>query len=428
MRPDPLVPHTSDESASHASLVRLLSAGHLSLIVATFPLWRPQRLFPQVPLISIAGRIPEFVEWGLLGILIASIGVMLFPARPQPRRIACLIMGLSTFLLVLIDQHRLQPWAWQFIILSLVLATSDNATSRTSWQWLIISIYAWSAWSKMDQGFFISHGRFLLEGLAKSIGLTQGTKFWPEWLLGSATISIPVFEMLVAFGLAWPATRRFAVILAAMMHVTLLLALGPFGHGHQPGVLFWNLFFLIQNGLLFRRGPTTEQPLSTTPSTSAIQIRNSLAHLAVVAAMAWPSVESFGLCDHWPAWAVYAAKPERVTVYVDANEISQSLQSGDFDSLKTYLGPQTTMDDWQTFRIDRWSLETVHAPIYPQDRFQIGVAIGLTRMLSLHQIRVVVEGPANRWTGQRTIRAYTGRESLIALDGTFRCNALPRSE
>ena len=227
MRPDPLVPHTSDESASHASLVRLLSAGHLSLIVATFPLWRPQRLFPQVPLISIAGRIPEFVEWGLLGILIASIGVMLFPARPQPRRIACLIMGLSTFLLVLIDQHRLQPWAWQFIILSLVLATSDNATSRTSWQWLIISIYAWSAWSKMDQGFFISHGRFLLEGLAKSIGLTQGTKFWPEWLLGSATISIPVFEMLMAFGLAWPATRRFAVILAAMMHVTWTSAGSP---------------------------------------------------------------------------------------------------------------------------------------------------------------------------------------------------------
>jgi hypothetical protein len=408
-------------------LVRLLAIGHLALVVATFPLWIHQGSFPQVPLISIAGHVPEFIEWGLLGGLLASLGAMLLVLTPSPRRMACLLMGISTFILACIDQHRLQPWAWQFIILSVVLASADDLTAKTCWRWLVISIYAWSAWSKMDHGFFVGHGRFLLDGFCKATGFIQESEFWPVSVRNTATVAIPTFELLIAFGLAWHRTRGFALIGSMIMHGALLLALGPFGHGHKPGVLIWNVFFIVQNGLLFRR-PRVLRPVALPrPPSKVVRIGNSFARFAVFAAMLWPSMETFGLCDHWPAWAVYAAKLERVTLFVHSEEFTKLFGGKGGDTLKLYLGPQAMPDDWHPFRIDRWSLDTVFAPIYPQDRFQVGVALSLTRECKLDQIRVVIEGPANRWTGKRTIHEYIGLESLNRLAETFRCNAQPRS-
>ena len=94
--------------------------------------------------------------------------------------------------------------------------------------------------------------------------------------------------------------------------------------------------------------------------------------------------------------------------------------------MKQYIGTQTVPDDWYPLRIDRWSLDVLHAPIYPQDRFQIGVTLGLIQDLGLNQIRIVVEGPANRWTGKRRVDEYRGRESVEKLADSFRCGARPR--
>ena len=400
---------------------RVFAACFVVLVIATWPLWIPQSVFPQVPLILVASNVPRSAEWGLLATLLFTLLVAIFVKRRAIRRPACLLIGLTTLSLVSIDQHRLQPWTWQFVILSFVFAIADDATAKSCWRWLVIIIYAWSAWSKMDQGFVIGHGRFLLDGLFKSVGLIQGIETCPESISRVLTATIPIFELLIAIGLCWNRTRFLAVIGAAFMHTALLLALGPFGHRHQPGVLIWNCFFLVQNGMLFLR-TSSSQPFTPFNSiVSPIQIRNRLASLLVITAMLWPSLESLGLCDHWPAWAVYAAKPERVTVFVPADELSKLPEN-----LKQYLGHQQIIDDTYPLRMDRWSLEAVYAPIYPQDRFQVGVALCLARRFDLNQIQVVIEGPADRWTGKRTIQRYVGIESLNTLANSYRCNAQPK--
>ena len=411
-------PSTSVERNSRLP-VRLLAIGQIALLAATLPLWIP---LERVPLISLADQIPRFAEWGLFGLLLVSLGTMAVGLPRRCIRPACLLSGLSSFSLVCIDQHRLQPWACQFLILSIVLALADDSTARTCWRWLVISIYAWSAWSKIDQGFFAEHGRFLLEGFLKAIGLSHGTASWPMSVRLGVTASIPVLELLIAIGLAWQRTRPLALVGSVLMHATLLLALGPLGHRHQPGVLLWNLFFIVQNILLFRRTRVSQsnETSSETVPVPMVWIGNRVAQLAVSAAILWPTLEPFGLCDHWPAWAVYAAKPERVTVFVSTEELSQLPAEWN-----PYVEPERSFDEWHPLRIDRWSLDTVYAPIYPQDRFQVGVTIFLAEAYRLKQIRVVIEGPANRWTGKRSKQEFVGADSLMKLANTFRCNALP---
>ena len=407
-------------------LTQLLAIGQLALIGATWNLWTPQTDFPQVPLLFMdLDDQPRILDWGMLSLLLASLITMLLIRHPRISRIASLICALSTLGLVAIDQHRLQPWAWQLVLVAFVLGLADGQVATLAWRWLIISIYAWSAWSKIDIGFFHGHGRFLIDGFLQAVPIAKRTEFWPESFRTGITAAIPLFELLVAVGLAWPRTRKVSVLGAACMHLFLLLALGPWGPGHQPGVLIWNLFFLVQNWCLFRP-PSQTSSQTPTETISVAQIPqltrpNRLAFLIVCAAVIWPAFESAGYCDHWPAWAVYAARPERVSLSIHATELAKIPPA-----LNPYLVREPRPDDWQPFRLDRWSLATVQAPLYPQDRFQVGVALGLARRFDLNQIQLIIEGPANRWTGQRTIQRYSGLESINRLAGTFRCRAQPR--
>lgn len=398
---------------------RLLAVGHCTLVIATWPLWTPQTAFPQIPLISIVGTIPRSLEWGLLAALVVSLAAMVFVETLKFQRWGSLMMGLSTLGLVVIDQHRLQPWAWQFLILSVVLATAQAGMAYSAWRCLVIGIYAWSASSKMDHSFCVEHGPFLLDGFCRSIGLTKGTQAWPTGVRYAAAAAIPIAEFLIAGGLCWQRSRRYTVIATVMMHLALVFALGPFGHGHQPGVLLWNVFFLVQNWWLFVREPAIGRSNENVLSGTLIGIGNWIARSVVGAALAWPLLEPLGLCDHWLAWAVYAARPERVQVFLDDDDVRKLPLK-----LQPFVGAPD-FEGWHPFRIDRWSLDAVDAPTYPQDRFQVGVTLWLAHNFNLQQVRVVIESPANRWSGKRTAHEYIGLEPIQRLAATYRVNAFP---
>lgn len=406
-------------------MFQLLAVGTLALIASTWPLWTPQTAFPEVPLLRVAGRLHAVVDWLLLFALLTTQVCLLFARREHNKRVATSITAGCLIGLICIDQHRLQPWAWQFILISLVLTVADGWTAQKAWRWIIIGIYIWSAWSKFDYGFTRQHGPFLLDGLLKSVGLKGGIQSWSTANRAFASIAIPCAEFLIAIGLAWPRTRRVAVFAAATMHLTLLMALGPWGHNHQPGVLLWNVFFLMQNALLFRHYSAVKlanvTDVTGSPSRGTTIAGNRFAWGVVATAMLWPATESIGFCDHWPAWAVYAAKPERVTVSIDSNE--QVLLS---TNMERYIGNEIASDGWVPVRLDRWSLDAVRCPIYPQDRFQVGVALGLAAEFHLSTLRITIEGPADRWSGKRSTKVYEGLDSIRTLANSFRLGACPR--
>ncbi len=130
----------------------------------------------------------------------------------------------------------------------------------------------------------------------------------------------------------------------------------------------------------------------------------------MVFALLFPLTEPFGLCDVWPGWAVYATRTERLRVLIDAAD-RQRLPA----ALQRLTDAPRFADDRCLVRIDRWSLETTRAPLYPQNRFRLGVALSLARATGLQQtIQVEIESSANRWTGRRSTRTLTGSAALAA--------------
>jgi hypothetical protein len=156
----------------------------------------------------------------------------------------------SVPLLLLLDQHRLQPWGWQMLICAGIIALSRSPQlSLRCLRWFTISIYLWSAVSKLDWGFVEGHGQLLISGLAKSLGLTSA--MWPETLRNTLAVTLPVGEFGVAVLLAIPAAQQIGLWSAIAMHLALILTLGPTGLGHEWGVLIWNVYFIVQAWLLF---------------------------------------------------------------------------------------------------------------------------------------------------------------------------------
>ena len=87
-------------------------------------------------------------------------------------------MWLAMAGLVALDQHRLQPWMYEFLLLLGIGIAARGTTAVRCSRAVVISIYFWSGVSKIDPGFLESHGRLLLEGLLQSVGLSD--RLWTE--------------------------------------------------------------------------------------------------------------------------------------------------------------------------------------------------------------------------------------------------------
>ena len=296
---------------------RLVGLAGLILMGATWRLWFDPLSFPRVPLVSWGRGIPVWCDLAGAGLMAASLlALLLLPQRHRFAALASWSFCGAFAAAVLLDQHRMQPWAFEFFILLVVMAIFPTARAVPCLRLVVASIYLHSGLSKLDASFLTTHGETFVGALAGSFGWDFAE--WPAAVRRLCVAALPLGEIAVAAGLCFRRTQNPAVCASFLMHASLLWILGPFGLGHQPGVLIWNAYFIVQNVVLFRpffkvTNAETEEP------TAPLYWRALCGYGFVAAVVLLPFLEPVGLYDHWPAWAVYASRPERTRVYIAGN-------------------------------------------------------------------------------------------------------------
>ncbi len=434
----------------------------ICLFAVSYKLWLPQSEFPQVPAFWFAngpalGGFFHAAQWCLLPLIFISLFSQLLIRRDAWRLQAGTWTFLSCLLLSgLFDQHRLQPWAYQFFFVFLFLLpgtftniqTPPNVADLIALQrcrWLAISIYLFSAISKFDYLFVQSMGTQFLDSI---LGLVNIAPNRIDGVLRAVIVStFPLGELIVGVGLATGRFPKLFTTLAVVTHAVLLLILGPLGQNHQWGVLLWNVFFIGQAYLLFwpskhlavnPAGQSTDlQPdkskgslLPAIKPALRVYVSEKLATIGFWFVLLFPLTQWLGICDHWLAWELYAPRGSRVQVYVAAVQIENE-NNPDLNSLAPFVGQRQEgqVALWQEIRIDRWSLQSLGVPIYPEDRFQLGIALAIAnRLTSQRDIEVLWQGPADRWTGKRAQQRLSGKREIELFCQRFFLNTRPSTD
>lgn len=429
-----------------AVLALLLTAGGYS-----WPLWLQSGDYPRIPLFVIVRGWPETVCWLFLGSLLlgmtGAIGGAL-RAGWTGREISvgsrvswCLVIA-GLLGMILWNQHCLQVWVWQGLWLGVGFALLPTTHCLAWARWLTLSIYVYSAISKLDYAFLDTYGQTLLQGL------WQALPFWPEhlevprdWKFRLAWL-FPLGELAIAGLLVLPVTRQVGWWLSLAMHVCLILTLGPAGLNHHPPVLIWNFYFLLQNTLLFTRGayltassvpdlthitPTPADNSAGAPGSGSEAIRPStqrrtwLVRGLLGFMLLFPATEWIGICDVWPGWGLYAARGARVRLHLPRDPVPPLPAEW-----RPFLQPAPLGGAWRHFDTHRWSFAALGLPSYPQDRFQLGVARAvLDHLPADSEFLIIHHSPANRFTGNRQTTQLESLEELERFAQRYWLNARP---
>ena len=432
----------SDESRA-IWLRKTMAAFGLLLFAITWRLWTPQTEFPQIPFFRWLVNVPGAVDWIVASAMTVGLVAMLLGTQRWARGSLVLFLA-STAVLVLLNQHRLQPWVYLLLVTGGLLVCLPNKTSLTWLRRIVISIYLYSAISKFDYQFVFTVGDQMLNVITSSVGFkTDGL---PQWLHIAMVLSLPLGELVIGGLLLFSQTSKLGGWLAIGLHIGLLLVLGPLGLNHQPGVLIWNAWFIVQSWLLFMsaapdakpKEPRVDQPMNFRTEQASVDSRSPeliwcgrlLALFVIlfpVTCAVSPWIELPIKADHWVAWEVYAPRSSRASV-----RVSDTAWAGTTTDAAGYDPDDTQSNDSaipKAVTPNQWSLSRLGVPVYPQDRFQAACWLAFLESDERTNGRppaVNALGTAARLTGQRVQTRIDGPVATQKYRGQLWFNTRPR--
>jgi hypothetical protein len=377
------------------------------MLVLSWPLWVEGIDFPRVPFVPSLNAWPVGVSWVVFVALVAAV---VLSGLGRGWRLAFGVSLGLVVILILQDQHRFQPWAYQYVMTGLLIAALPKGEGLRYARCWFVAIYLYAGLSKLDVSFCDELGLVFLRTIVGLFGFDL--RRWPEGWRIAAVLAIPVWEIAVAVALAVPRGRRVGRIGALVLHIVLIGILGPLGLGHSLIVLVWNAAMLAEVWLAFGPDRVTEAG-ALRPSWLAAPVK-----AVFWAGVLLPLGERRGVFDAWPSHALYASHVERVSVQVHESELAAYP-----DEVRRHViageGP------WRVLDLTGWSRSVRGTPVYPANRACLGLAEGLVARYRVRLVRVVAFGPADRWTGRRLRREATGRVEIRRLGDRGLLNAHP---
>ncbi|MEX0792963.1 MAG: hypothetical protein WD045_07475 [Pirellulaceae bacterium] len=400
-----------------------MAAGWLTLLAVTWPLWTPQTRFPAIPWFGFLTEAPAALDWVCLAGMIGGLAVLLI--RPACGAWPWWLVMTAAMVSISLDQDRLQPWAYQFVLMGWVIAGGRDPARTNLLRMLALSIYFYSALSKLNQPFVVGLGRLFLEAGSELVGL-QG-EAWPESLRWMSLLfplgELLVFALLAAGWWRWRGALIAGIGLGTVMHLGLLLLVGPWGLNHSWGVLLWNLFFIGQLFFLFGRVEPAHA-LEGKPLDRLGSLRRAapLPLLVTSLAILLPMLEPLGYFDHWPAWALYSSHVSQAELILPEYTLERLPPE-----IRSHAIP---VDDAGTrYRLDLggWSLRELGVPAYPQARFELAAGLATVDRQQLRRFsQVILSGPAGRISGTRRIATFRTPVELQRAEDAYWFNTRPR--
>ncbi len=230
-----------------------VAAGMLFSMLCSVNLWAGQRWLPVCPVFEKLFIQPPY-DYVLLILEICLLILLIVSSKPRIILFFILVLNLT---FVILDQNRLQPWFYLYNCFFLVLFfynwRIDNINNYHSFfvilQLCICAVYIYSGLQKFNPNFVNETYSWFIKPMAKMISERQMN------FLTKTGYFIPFLEIGIGIGLLIKPIRFIAITLVIILHVAILILMGPFGNNYNSVIWPWNLIMIILVLLLFSGNP-----------------------------------------------------------------------------------------------------------------------------------------------------------------------------
>ncbi len=361
----------------------------LLMMAISWPIWFESPAIPHFPAFGLKAA-PEISR----GLSLACVGGLGLCLTRHFGRIGSLVILFSGIPLVLLDQQRLQAWFYQALVLSAIYAALPASSAIGFARFFAVALYFHSALSKLDWSFAHSMGPYLLSPFTKLLQIPANSPIIPK-----LATALPIGELLLTLLLVAGYFRAGRVGIIAM-HLGLVALLGPWALDHSANVLLWNVSMIIQTIVLFRTESAPPQAMAPHP------LLLGMVQLLMMIVAILPFFERAGLCDAWPAFALYAGHVEQMRLEFPGD-------SGDLipPELRPYLNRTEAM---QVPDLTLWARDAMGTPTYPAARIQRQFARYFAEKCPPEQpVRAIFLGKAHWLTGRRQETIMPDRQTIL---------------
>ncbi len=199
-----------DPDAGRVDLLRaILSGATLVTVGLSWPLWIDLADFPAVPFVRWFPNYRRDWSWLGLGSIVAGL------VLAMTRRLGRVGIGLTVVVmtwLILGDQLRFQPWAYQFLVLGTLLVVLPPRPALGFGCVWMASVYFHSGLSKLDVSFAHEMGPLFVRTLGRVMGLGGHPAVATALRNRSTALLLPASEIVVGLLLLIRPTRRLGYL------------------------------------------------------------------------------------------------------------------------------------------------------------------------------------------------------------------------
>lgn len=304
------------------------------------------RTFPMLPVIDGMGPFSNELNALLYLALIASL---LIGSLLQRRWVVVVTLVVLVLFLVQ-DQMRWQPWVYLYfcMLFPFLFPKVRQIEFIPYFQLLLVGVYFWSGFYKLNPGFVEGTFDHMLEDLC--FISNAGTRESLHWL----GYSIPIIEMALAVLLIVPKYRKIAIPGIVLTHVIILSYL--ITAKHNTVVYPWNLAMISFVVILFYR------------NTSPVLARTSFDFRKqwLIAAGAFfflfmPFLNLFGLWDSYLSFRLYSGNNGLYCIGIDKSELA-SIDP----SMYPFLWKVDEPRDKYWVYVNKWAMDDLNVPFYSE--------------------------------------------------------------
>ncbi len=326
--------------------------GLLTSVLLSLNLWAGRRWFPKAPLIQNFYGVQAPYDY----INIAIVGILLFFSFSNTSKKPVVLLLLFCIYLCVEDQNRMQPWFFNYLfILGILLFYKQRMDEPNNFisvficlQILVALIYIFSGIQKFNSFFVEDTFKWMISPLESVLSAKQIALFTRAGKL------VPYFEIFIGFGLLIKQTRFIALPLVIIMHVFILLMLGPSGKSFNYVIWPWNIVMIVLCLLLFSN---VKQERFFDIS---ILFKSAAFYLVITVMLIFPIFSLNNKYDSYLSSSLYSGNTHGCKLILSDKAYSK---------LPYYLRSFVTRNsDYNILYIKNWAMTELNAPCIPEHR------------------------------------------------------------